>query len=329
MVSHESSRKDIESIEGVQVYRQPTFGRFQSLPLTYWPRRVVQEINPDLIHYHLPNPLALFRLAVLPLPQVATMHAFVDKMFWGELHKLWHRRALSGMSRLYFSSHAFRDLFLKQYPKSPPQTQVIPFGVSQPSSIILPPSEVQILFIGRLVGYKGLRVLLHAMESVDGNLTVLGEGPQRSELNALTTKLGLTSKVHFLGEVSEELKQGFLSRCKLLVLPSTDRRETFGLVQLEAMAAGKPVVVTRLGTGVEQVAGAGGLVVQPGNSQVLATVLNELLGDSDRCEHMGNEGKERFLESFTVDQMIESYLTSYNRLLRSQREELKTIQVFQ
>ena len=129
--------------------------------------------------------------------------------------------------------------------------------------------SVNILFVGRLVWYKGLDILLKAfaqMKYKNCTLTIVGGGPLEQELHDLAKKLGLKNVI-FTGMISEEEKVKHIEKCDFLVLPSISKAEAFALVQIEAMAFGKPVINTALPSGVPCVSinGVTGLTVQPGS----------------------------------------------------------------
>jgi rhamnosyl/mannosyltransferase len=109
-------------------------------------------------------------------------------------------------------------------------------------------------------------VLLRALARVPAHLIVVGRGPERHELAALAARLYLTKRVTFLGEVPDSERRILLHACDVFVLPSIDRREAFGIAQLEAMACGKPVIASDLESGVRFVNRhqVTGLLVPPG-----------------------------------------------------------------
>src|SRR6185295_4672597 len=107
-----------------------------------------------------------------------------------------------------------------------------------------------VLFVGRLVAYKGLDVLLRAMVDVPGSLALVGDGPLRESLQKLAQELGVADRVTFLGRVSDADRLAWFGRADVVVLPSVSRQEAFGMVQVEAMLTGRPVVSTSVPTGV-------------------------------------------------------------------------------
>ncbi len=92
-----------------------------------------------------------------------------------------------------------------------------------------------VLFVGRLVGYKGVDVLLQAMKGLDAETVIVGDGRVSMSLMALASDLGISDRVRFVGDVSEAELQAWYHACDVLVLPSVSKQEAFGMVQLEAM----------------------------------------------------------------------------------------------
>jgi rhamnosyl/mannosyltransferase len=167
-----------------------------------------------------------------------------------------------------------------------------------------------VLFIGRLVYYKGVEVLLRAMAACPGTLLLIGEGPEESALRVLSRRLEIEHRVKFLGHVSaDELTRHFYA-ADVFVLPSTHRTEAFGVVQLEAMACGVPVVSTDLPTGVPWVNqhGITGLVVPPNDGEALADALRTLLGDPALRHRLGQAGRRRATEDFTQERMVATFV---------------------
>lgn len=129
-----------------------------------------------------------------------------------------------------------------------------------------------ILFVGRLVPYKGLEVLLHAMARNPAGLplVVAGDGPLRASLESLASRLGV--KARFLGRVADEALPDLYRNARVTVLPSVNGQEAFGIALVESMACGTPVVASNL-PGVASVAREGGLVFPIGDVAALAAQL--------------------------------------------------------
>jgi rhamnosyl/mannosyltransferase len=172
-----------------------------------------------------------------------------------------------------------------------------------------------LLFVGRLRYYKGLHFLLAALPLLrrPARLLLVGIGPEEQRLRALVQALGLGEQVHFLGEVSDAELPAVYHAADVFVLPSHLRAEAFGIVQLEAQAAGLPVVCTELGTGTSYVTrhGITGLVVPPADPPALARALDVLLANPALARQMGTQGQARAYAEFSHERMLQRYLEVY------------------
>jgi rhamnosyl/mannosyltransferase len=175
-----------------------------------------------------------------------------------------------------------------------------------------------VLFVGRLVYYKGTEYLIRAMQHADATLTIIGDGPMRGRLESLSRELGLQRKISFLGHVPAETLHEYYRACRCLVLPSVEPTEAFGLVQLEAMAYGKPVVNTCLPTGVPFVSvhGETGFTVPPRDPGALAEAINRLCADEDLCVRLGRQARQRVEMMFSKDVVLNQIKSIYWELLR-------------
>jgi phosphatidylinositol alpha-1,6-mannosyltransferase len=182
-----------------------------------------------------------------------------------------------------------------------------PDGVAD-AALVARAGEGWLLIVGRMAeGYKGHDELLAALVSLPrARLVVVGEGDDRARLEAKAVSLGLEERVTFTGFVSEATLAELYARCAAFVMPS--RGEGFGLVYLEAMRAGKPVIAAKGGAAEEIVVdGATGLLVDPDDRAALAGAVAELLDDPERARAMGKAGRERYLAEF-------GYETFYRRM---------------
>jgi rhamnosyl/mannosyltransferase len=209
------------------------------------------------------------------------------------------------------------------------KTEVIPLATEFP---VDPPPDVErerrqqkllgedekpvILFVGRLVYCKGLRYLLRAMQHVEAHLLVVGKGKMLEDLQAKTHSLEISGKVRFEGYVPEEHLGDYYRAADLFVLPSIAPTEAFGIVQLEAMAHGLPVINTDLPTGVPFVSQdeKTGLTVPPKDPDALAAALNQLIDDKEYRHRLGRNAAKR-ATAFTKEKMVDQYETLYEEIL--------------
>ncbi|MFQ5668536.1 MAG: glycosyltransferase [Candidatus Binatia bacterium] len=322
LVANSSRRTVKEHVDGVRVVRAASFGVVRSVSVspTFFSafRALVREA--DIIHIHEQNPLADLAALVAPrtVPLVVTCHSAIVRQRLGRI--IW-QPVLVRVQR-----HAHRVIVT-----SPPMTHtvvataarppaVIPFGIDL-STIEAPDGaraagsdEPLLLSVGRLVGYKGLEYLIAALADVpDARLVLVGNGPLQSRLHEQAVARHVENRVEFAGEVSDTRLAALYRRCTVFVLPSVSPAEAFGMVQLEAMAYGKPVVSTALPTGVPWVNrdGETGLIVPPRSPQALAQALNTLLASPALRQRMGAAGRRRVHETFTAEHMVRCYAGIY------------------
>ena len=172
------------------------------------------------------------------------------------------------------------------------------------------------LFVGRLRYYKGLNYLMDALRDIDATLLVVGSGPMEQEWRQYAESLPWGQRIVFCGEVPDALLPAYYQATDIFVLPATERSEAFGAVQIEAMAAGKPVVCTELGTGTSFVNRDGdtGLVVPARDSVGLSDALKRLLADESLRGQMGEAARVRAHTEFGEDTMVERVIDVYRSL---------------
>ena len=174
-----------------------------------------------------------------------------------------------------------------------------------------------VLDVGRLVYYKGFSQLIRAMANVSGRLLIAGAGPLQPDLMKLTESANLTDRVKFLGSLTEEELHTLYHAADLFVLASTVRSEAFGLVQVEAMAAGTPVINTSLESGVPFVSlhEVTGLTVPPGNPEALSSAISTLLDNHELRRNYGSAARHRAERVFRASLMGDCTLATYQSVM--------------
>jgi rhamnosyl/mannosyltransferase len=171
-----------------------------------------------------------------------------------------------------------------------------------------------LLFVGRLVPYKGLDTLVRAADRIPCRIVLIGTGPLEAPLRAEIGRRGLSDRVLLLGKV-EDLRPYYLG-CDFFVLPSVSALEGFGIVQIEAMALGKPVVSSDLPSGVTYVNrdGETGLTFRPGDDAGFAEACNRLLSDAGLRGRLGEAARRRTFEKFSYTAMAKEAVAFFTRL---------------
>lgn len=324
LTSSRSKKFVVDDDQGVRVIRAPELGRPASTAITpAWPR-LLRNSGADLLHFHSPNPFGELCLLAsrARCPMVATFHADIVGRrsllpAFRPFQQSFLRRAVGiavSSPRLLATSRA-----LKRHAE---RAVVIPFGVDPQQWEARPPGADEIraryrgpllLFLGRLVYYKGIEVLLEAMRTIEGTLLVAGSGPMGHRYQSIVRELSLADKVSFIGEVPDDERANYYHAADLFVLPSTSRAESFGISMLEAMACGTPALSTEVGTGTSwlNVSGKTGLVVRPGDPAALSGAIKILMSDEGRRSAMGTAAARRVSEHFTREQMLRGLTRLY------------------
>jgi phosphatidylinositol alpha-mannosyltransferase len=282
-------------------------------------REVLDAQRFDVLHFH--EPLVPFlsptMLDASETVNVATFHAFggfspsywIGSKFAGRLaDKLDGRIAVSGAARHFISRY-----FPGEYRIIPNGVELERFQAAEPYEE-LRDGTLNILFVGRLEERKGLIHLLQAYHrlrkrKVDARLLVVGDGPKRREYKRFVGLRGIRD-VEFLGRVSDEEKVRYFASADIYCAPNTGQ-ESFGIVLLEAMAAGVPIVASDI-HGFKNVMqrNVQGLLVEPKNARALAAALYTLARNDDLRHDMGEAGRERAPE-FSWDRVTERIVDFY------------------
>jgi rhamnosyl/mannosyltransferase len=273
----------------------------------------------DILHLHHPHPLADFAclLRGRRTPLVVTQHGDATR----EAYKWMSRAVLRRAAAIVIPSRAHLALS-SELEGFENKVEVIPFGIDDSRWREVPPRPRDVspraLFIGRLLKYKGLDILLRALERVpDLRLDIVGSGPEGPRLKTLAQALALTDRVKWFGEYRDEDMPRRMAEADFLVLPSVTVEEKFGLVLLEAMASGRAIITTTVPTGVREVnvPGETGLEVPLRDIGELAHALDTLARDPDLRARMGAAGRKRVEAHYTRALMAERHIALYERVL--------------
>lgn len=286
----------------------------------------------DIIHIHHPDPMAALALWLSGYKGKVVVHWHSDILkqkfilrFYSPLQKWLIRRAdvIVGTTPLYLQSSPFL-----QYPSL--KKLCIPIGIDP----ILPDKEKvdiirrkyegkKIVFsLGRLVEYKGYKFLIEAAKYLQDDCVILigGSGPLKQELQSFIEENRLLDKVKLLGRIDDGDLPEYYGACDLYVLSSVWKTEAFGIVQIEAMSCGKPVVATKIpGSGVSWVNkdGVSGINVEPGNAEAIANAIVSILSDSECYYKFSMAAKERYETLFRKELMIDKCIELYKYLINN------------
>jgi rhamnosyl/mannosyltransferase len=320
-----------EEVSGIKVHRAGTPVYVGGAPVSPGMVTAIRCSPAHIVHIHWPNPAAV--LAYLASGHtgqlVLTYHSDIVRQkvgasLFGPILNLVMARcaAVICTSPNYLETSPI----LRRFQKT---CHVIPYGIETEKLAIRNDAMVEklrrqygqriVLAVGRLVYYKGFEYLIQAMRFVDGRAVIVGDGPLREKLQRLSVGCGVADRVIFAGEKHGEDLAAYFHAADVFALPSIARSEAFGIVQLEAMACGKPVINTRLDSGVPAVSldRITGVTVPPANSESLARAINNLLENGDLRSRYGKAGQMRVAQEFTVETMAQRTWQLYRRILES------------
>jgi rhamnosyl/mannosyltransferase len=338
LVCNESRERVEETIRGVDVVRLPRQLALSSAPVAAgMPGALRDELRrvgpdgpepPDVINLHSPYPWGelSFLQASPDAPSIVLYHSdIVRQKRLLVAYRPFLERFLDRVDLIVTSS----PNMVRHSPFLAPRAEkcrVVPFGLpasrlAATPAVLRRAAELRaaragrriVLFVGRLVYYKGADVLVRAMAGVDADLVLIGRGPLEAELRELAAEAGIAARVTFLTPQGDDELSAWYHAADVFCLPSVARSEAFGLVQIEAHAAGTPVVSTELPTGVPYANpdGVTGLTVPPGDATALAEALDRLLGDDELRARLGGQAQARALREFTVPRMVARTLDVY------------------
>ena len=190
--------------------------------------------------------------------------------------------------------------------------RIVPLTVTiAPTPAVGSATTRRVVFAGRIVAQKGLAVLIRAARHVDAEFVICGDGRELERMRKLARRTGVDDRVRFRGWLDSEQLAQELANASVVVVPSL-WPEPFGLVGIEALSAGRPVIASATG-GVEEWLedGISGLCVKPGDVEELTRALNELLSDPERQRTMGLAGRETVNRRFSPERHLAAILEAY------------------
>jgi len=324
-------------LDGVPVEAVTSLGTLFSTPLApSFPFKLINRAEHcDIVVHHAPFPLADLALYRLPPDVALVVYWHADIVGFPLLKSIVKPATVKTLQRAdriivadqstIANSHLLHAFAYK--------CTVIPYGTDVERWSDCTESEIMesnslrqkhprlILGIGRLVTYKGFAVLLEALREIDGHLVLIGEGPLATKLETLADDFGTSGKVTFAGRLPSATVKAYLHAARVLAFPSVTTAEAFGIVQLEAMAAGLPIVNTALATAVPRVARheQEALTVAPNNPKALAEALRRILDNPCLAERLGRAGKARATLEYGESTYVRRVRNVYEGLLPNRK----------
>ncbi len=311
-----------ETVDGVKITRAGSLGTYFSCPVSFSFIRLFRKMskNADIVHINVPFPLADVALLLSGYKGKVAVSWHSDIVKQKKLmliYKPFMQYLLKRADVIFTATegHINGSSYLAPYRE---KCRILPYGIAPENYLdiervpfltdkLTDKSAIKLFFTGRLVYYKGVDVLLKAFTRVKNcELFIAGTGVLEKSLKDFAKSHGLTEKVHFLGFLPDnELKQAYAD-CDIFILPSVAKSEAFGIVQLEAMIYGKPVINTNLPSGVPYVSISGktGITVPPSDYKALADAINTLAQNKSLREKFGKNAQKRVISNFNEKKII-------------------------
>ncbi len=313
--------------DGTRVTEVGEWGRFQSAPMAPMFPWYLRRIRADVVVVHVPNPTAeLGYLLARPAGKLVVRYQsdIVRQAGAMKAYGPFQMNFLEKADMILPSSEQYLDTSATLQPVRD-RCRVVPLGIVPEEFRLEDAGRAQVLrerygggfalFSGRHRYYKGIEYLVRAAKDIQAPVVIAGDGPERPRCQALARELGV--EIAFPGMLTQESLVAHLHACDVFVFPSVARSEAFGISMLEAQVCGKPVVATKLGTGVEFVNldGQTGFNVPPRDPAALAEAVNGLLADPARRAEMGEFACERVEAEFHAKRVARMEFALYQEVL--------------
>lgn len=291
-------------------------------------RTCLAEFKPDVINLHFPGAAARYVYEIkrsMRIPLVVSLHGNDVQLLpvISTLMRLFLAKVLQSADFITACSDKILQDAQRLVTFSAP-AKAIRNGVdlNEFEAVAAKTGQNYVLAAGRLVPKKGFDLLIEAFSQIspdfpDLRLIIAGDGESRRALESQRDSLGLTGRIDFVGRIARTELISLFKACLFFVLPS--RREPLGLVNLEAMAAGKAVVAFAVDGVPEIIDEEVGLLVEPGNVRALSSAMRDLLGDQAKAGTLGNNGRRRAVERHSMDKTAEEYLAVYEQAIEQAR----------
>jgi glycosyltransferase involved in cell wall biosynthesis len=340
LVARNRGRRRRYALDGIQVEAVASLGTLFSSPIApSFPFALTRSARQaDLVAFHHPFPLNDIGVAcAIPRRTALVVHwhaEIVRQRLLAGLVAPFIRRTLARAQRIIVShpSLVSESPFLAGCSE---KCLIIPFGIDVSYWTELNSSQQRrvaelrsqhprlVVATGRLVRYKGFEVLIEALRQLNATAIIVGDGPLRSDLLRGAQQRGVNQRVTLAGTLSRDDLKVHLHAARVYTLPSVSPEEAFGIVQLEAMAAGLPIVNTALPTGVPHVArhGLEALTVPPNDPAALAAAIRQLLDDLELARRLGSAGRERTIAEYNVDAFVTRTEEAYKQAVTARRAD--------
>jgi N-acetyllactosaminide 3-alpha-galactosyltransferase len=328
--------KEDEDFEGYHIHRIKPLMTLLRTPITpgikgYIRKRKENKSEKIIVQAHSPPPLPAYYAARATDDLILTYHCDEDlptpigSLIVWLYRSIFGRYTVKKAKRIITSTSSYaktsRLLWNRKVDIVPMAVDINFFKPADPSQLrnelvskgVIESGDRVVLFVGRLVQHKGLEEIIACANYVNAKFLICGDGPLKNRLEREIEAQELKDKVKLLGSIDDELLPYYYSLCNVFVLPSHSRLEAFGIVLLEAMACGKPIIASDIpGSREIVVEGYNGLLAEPLNAMDLVEKINTILQNEKNAKEMGKNGRRLAEEKYSWDKITDEIIRVYS-----------------
>jgi glycosyltransferase involved in cell wall biosynthesis len=334
VTSRYSRMPETENLNGIKITRLPQWINMYNTPLVTSIKEFVRRTHADIVHVHSPPPFterfAAKGAKEAGKPFVVTHHCDLElKGFLGNTAVNFYQnflgnyplqvadRVISTTESYATTSRTLWDIDVTVIPNA---VDVHRFKPENEGKIIRDKystnDEHLALFVGRLVPHKGIGILIRSLTYTEnGKLLIVGDGPYKEWLTNLVNKLDLSERVVFVGPVDDYWLPAYYAATDVVVLPSTSRLEAFGIVGLEGMASGKPLILSDIPGVRDVISEKEGYIVEPLDPNAIAEALEKIWNAPEMAREMGARGRKRVEKLFSWEKVSKDVEQVFNEIL--------------
>ncbi|MFL2940558.1 MAG: glycosyltransferase family 4 protein [Candidatus Poseidoniales archaeon] len=334
VTSRYSRMPETETLNGIRITRLPQWINMYNTPIVTSIRQFVRRTHADIIHIHSPPPFterfAAKGAKEAGKPFVVTHHCDLElKGIFGNTAVNFYQNFLGKFpleeaNRVISTTESYattsRTLWDTDVTVIPNAVDIKRFNLENKGELIRDKYSIGndplALFVGRLVPHKGIGILIRSLtHTPNGKLMIVGDGPYKKWLMNLVKKLDLNERVIFVGPVDDYWLPSYYSATDVVILPSTSRLEAFGIVGLEGMASGKPLILSDIPGVRDVISEKEGYIVEPLDPNAIAEALEKIWSAPEMAREMGKRGRERVEALFSWEKVSKDVEEVFNEIL--------------
>ena len=322
VTSRYSRMPEIEKFNDIKITRLPQWINMYNTPVVTAIQSFVRRSHADVVHVHSPPPFTE-RFAAKGAkesnkPLVVTHHCDLElKGIFGNIAVNLYQsmlgkypleiadKVISTTKSYATTSRSLWDIDVEVVPNAVDIDRFHPRNDGRHiRDKYVNENESLALFVGRLVPHKGIGILIRSIKNTqNGKLLIVGDGPYLPWLKKLAKKLNIEERIVFVGPISDYWLPAYYAATDVVILPSTSRLEAFGIVGLEGMATGKPLILSDIPGVRDVISSDEGFIVEPLDPEAIKTSIEKIWNSPEMAKQMGKKGRERVEKLFSWEKV--------------------------